>query len=149
MRCKKCGEENAEMKRCCSSCGAFLEGYTFNNVTAEFGYRGGDGAWYRNKQEYINFQNMSILDEAIKVIGEKELIDRAIEEMAELTVAISHWRRNKCDITAVREEIADVMIASRQLEVIFGEIQTENIREKKIHKFKKEIINKKGYEGLY
>lgn len=81
----------------------------------------------------------SILDEAVKVIREEELINRAIEEMAELTVAISHWRRGKCDIAAVREEIADVMIASRQLEVIFGEFQTEKIREEKIERFMKEI----------
>lgn len=52
MRCKKCGKENAEMKKCCSSCGAFLEGYTFNNVTAEFGYRGGDGNFYKSKEDY-------------------------------------------------------------------------------------------------
>ena len=33
-------------------CGAFLEGYTFNNVTGEFGYRGADGFWYKNEEEY-------------------------------------------------------------------------------------------------
>lgn len=87
---------------------------------------------------------MSILDEAIKVIGEEELINRAIEEMAELTVAISHWRRDKCDIAAVREEIADVMIVMRQLEVIYGEFETERIREIKIRKFKQEIEVRKS-----
>jgi len=91
---------------------------------------------------------MSILDEAIKVIGEEELIDRAIEEMAELTVAIHHWSRDKCDTAAVREEIADVMIASRQLEVIFGEFQTEKIREEKIERFMKEIKERKD-ESIY
>ena len=45
MRCKKCGEENASAKRCCSNCGAFLEGYTFNNVTGKFGYRESDGSF--------------------------------------------------------------------------------------------------------
>lgn len=86
---------------------------------------------------------MSILDEAIKVIGEKELIDRAIEEMAELTVAISHYRRGRCEESAVQEEIADVMIACRQLEVIFGEFETEAVREVKIRRFKQEIKNRK------
>lgn len=52
---------------------------------------------------------MSILERARIVIGDKELVDRAIEEMAELTVAISHFRRRRCDESAVREEIADVM----------------------------------------
>lgn len=137
--------DNAMLKRTCQYCGSFLEGYTVNNVTGEFGYRGGDGGWYINETEYKNKNIiMSILDEAIKVIGEEELINRAIEEMAELTVAISHWRRDKCDIAAVREEIADVMIASRQLEVIFGEFQTEKIREEKIERFMKEIKERKG-----
>ena len=86
---------------------------------------------------------MSILDEALKVIGEKELIDRAVEEMAELTVAISHYRRGRCEANAVQEEIADVMIACRQLEVIFGQLETECIREEKIKKFKLEIKNRK------
>ena len=40
------------LKRCCSRCGAFLEGYTFNNVTGEYGYRGGDGGWYKDEEEY-------------------------------------------------------------------------------------------------
>ena len=132
-------------KRTCQYCDSFLEGYTVNNVTGEFGYRGGDGGWYINETEYKNkIIIMRILEESIKVIGEEELINRAIEEMAELTVAISQWRRDKCDIAAVREEIADVMIASRQLEVIFGEFQTEKIREEKIERFMKEIKERRG-----
>lgn len=86
---------------------------------------------------------MSILDEALKVIGEKELIDRAIEEMAELTVAISHYRRGRCEANAVQEEIADVIIAMRQLEAIFGEFETEKVRESKIRKFNQEIASRK------
>lgn len=86
---------------------------------------------------------MSILNEALKVIEEKELIDRAIEEMAELTVAISHYRRGRCDKASVQEEIADVMIASRQLEVIFGEFETELKREEKMRKFMLEVKNRK------
>lgn len=87
--------------------------------------------------------NMSIFDEALKVIGEKELIDRAIEEMAELTVAISHYRRGRCEANAVQEEIADVIIAMRQLEAIFGEFETEKVRESKIRKFNQEIASRK------
>lgn len=52
MKCKKCGEENAMLKRCCSRCGAILEGYTLNNVTGEYGYRGGDGNFYKSEEEY-------------------------------------------------------------------------------------------------
>ena len=87
---------------------------------------------------------MSILDESREVIGDDELIKRAVEEMAELIVAISHFARYKGDIEEVREEIADVMIAMRQLEVIYGEFETERIREIKIRKFKQEIEVRKS-----
>ena len=52
MICKKCGAENGDAKRTCSRCGAFLEGYTLNNVTGEYGYRGADGKFYKTEEEY-------------------------------------------------------------------------------------------------
>ena len=52
MRCKKCGAENPDAKRTCSECGAFLEGYTLNNVTGEYGYRGADGLFYMSEEDY-------------------------------------------------------------------------------------------------
>ena len=51
MKCKQCGEENGDSKRTCSRCGAFLEGYTLNNVTGEYGYRGADGNFYKSEEE--------------------------------------------------------------------------------------------------
>ena len=45
MRCKKCGENNAPLKKTCSNCHAFLEGKTINNVTGEIGYRHADGSF--------------------------------------------------------------------------------------------------------
>lgn len=52
MRCRRCGEENPEAKKTCTGCGAFLEGYTLNNVTGEYGYRGADGNFYKSEDEY-------------------------------------------------------------------------------------------------
>ena len=52
MKCKQCGAEMPDAKRTCSECGAFLEGYTLNNVTGEYGYRGADGGWYKSEEEY-------------------------------------------------------------------------------------------------
>lgn len=54
MKCKRCGTENPDAKRTCMECGAILEGYTFNNVTGEYGYRGADGNFYKNLFDYIN-----------------------------------------------------------------------------------------------
>lgn len=52
MKCKRCGTENPDAKRTCMECGAILEGYTFNNVTGEYGYRGADGNFYKNVRAY-------------------------------------------------------------------------------------------------
>ena len=52
MKCKNCGAENPDAKRCCTECGAFLEGYTTNNVTGEYGYRGADGNFYKSQELY-------------------------------------------------------------------------------------------------
>lgn len=52
MRCKRCGEENPGMRKCCIRCGAFLEGYAVNNVTGEYGYRGADGLFYKDEEAY-------------------------------------------------------------------------------------------------
>jgi len=47
--CQECGKHNAPCKRTCIRCGAFLEGWTVNNVTGEFGYRHADGRFERAK----------------------------------------------------------------------------------------------------
>lgn len=54
MECKVCGASMPDAKKVCTNCGAFLEGYTLNNVTGEFGYRGGDGLFYKDEAEYKN-----------------------------------------------------------------------------------------------
>jgi hypothetical protein len=51
MKCKRCGAENGDAKRTCGACGAFLEGYTLNNVTGEYGYRGADGNFYKSEED--------------------------------------------------------------------------------------------------
>ncbi len=43
--CRKCGESNAPLKKCCQFCGAVLEGRTINNVTGKTGYRNADGSF--------------------------------------------------------------------------------------------------------
>ena len=66
MICKKCGADNAPIKKCCASCGSFLVGMTINNVTGEYGYRGDDGLFYESEQEYIN-DYIKDEDEKVKI----------------------------------------------------------------------------------
>ena len=64
MICKRCGAEMPDAKRTCSECGAFLEGYTLNNVTGEYGYRGADGNFYKSEEEY-RIQSSAAVQSAI------------------------------------------------------------------------------------
>lgn len=52
MKCKRCGADMPDVKKTCSECGSFLEGYTLNNVTGEYGYRGADGNFYKSEEDY-------------------------------------------------------------------------------------------------
>ncbi len=54
MKCKKCGEKNGSLKKTCTRCGAFLEGYTINNVTGKYGYRGSDGQFYESEADFCD-----------------------------------------------------------------------------------------------
>lgn len=51
MKCKKCGQDNALLKKTCNYCGAFLEGECINNVTGEFGYRDSNGMFHPYNKE--------------------------------------------------------------------------------------------------
>ena len=81
----------------------------------------------------INFENETeVLKRAIHTYGESSQIDMAIEEMAELTIALLKYKRaersqSEYDFKTIRsnisEEIADVMIMVSQLVLIF---ETQN-----------------------
>lgn len=60
------------------------------------------------------------LNKARMVYGDNYLIDLAIEEMGELIVAINHYRRGRAQAKEVQEEIADVTLAMKELQQIFG-----------------------------
>ena len=68
----------------------------------------------------IDFKLKNALIKARKVYGDNYLIDLAIEEMGELIVAINHYRRNRAEAKEVQEEIADVMLAMKELQEMFG-----------------------------
>ena len=85
MKCKRCGAEMPDAKRTCSECGAFLEGYTLNNVTGEYGYRGADGNFYKSEEEY-RMQSSAAVQSAIDHAKEElrlkiaEIMNRATQE---------------------------------------------------------------------
>ena len=85
--------------------------------------------------------NKTIYKKAIETYGEIPQIDVAIEEMAELTQALSKYKRGKQH--NVEEEIADVSIMLEQLKIIFDNKKVKKIKNKKIKRLNKglKIVN--------
>ena len=82
---------------------------------------------------------------AIEKWGEFSQLDQALEEMAELMLAINKYKRLKMDLKDKEkqimdnliEEIADVKMCIEQLEMIYGKKNVEETLEKKMQKFLK------------
>lgn len=99
MRCINCGAENPDARKTCSECGAFLEGYTLNNVTGEYGYRGADGNFYKSEEEYRSQSSAAVqsaIDHAKVELRLKiaEIMKRATQEklnplVSQMTALIS------------------------------------------------------------
>lgn len=71
---------------------------------------------------------------AINRFGEHHQMQKAVEEMGELIVALC-----KGNDENVQEEIADVMIMMCQLQILFGEKEVEGWIEKKMRRLKRTI----------
>lgn len=67
MDCPKCGASNAPLKKCCSSCGAVLSGWTINNVTGEYGYRNPDGSFTKGPKR--NADAIEAMQQISKAFG--------------------------------------------------------------------------------
>lgn len=89
----------------------------------------------------------TVLRAAINRYGKDSQIDKAIEEMSELTKALMKdrykgvWRNGKQEAAGVAGEIADVEILMNQLKFIFDcEDEVEKIKGQKIERLNKELI---------
>ena len=77
---------------------------------------------------------VQIYQKTIKKWGKEAQYDQMMEECAELTVALQHFRRGKIDQNAVIDEIADVTLMLGQLTWMFGAERVEESVQKKIKK---------------
>lgn len=57
---------------------------------------------------------------AIRTYGENSQVDKAIEEMSELTKALLKYRVGFATLDEIREEAADVQIMLEQLRMLYG-----------------------------
>ena len=67
----------------------------------------------------MNICGLNICRAAVDHFGEKSQIIVAIEEMSELTKALTKWEREIGSTSEIAEEIADVEIMLAQLKYIF------------------------------
>ena len=95
----------------------------------------------------IDFKLLNALTKARKVYGDNYLIDLAIEEMGELIVAINHYRRKRVETKVVQEEIADVMLAMKELQQIFGAGDVADLYRAKCERFEQRVDNDEKKEG--
>jgi len=77
-------------------------------------------------------KQQEICKKAINTFGEYTQLDMVIEEMAELTQAISKLKRNK--VHNVEEEVADVEIMLQQVKLmsLFDVKKIDEIKEQKL-----------------
>lgn len=86
-------------------------------------------------------EELQICYEAVAMFGTTKQIDMAVEEMAELTQALSKFKRGK--IHNVEEEIADVEIMIEQLKIIFNADKYERFKHDKLCRLKEVLENGK------
>ena len=90
----------------------------------------------------------SVYQKAIDKWGEYAQYDQMIEEMSELTIAISKFKRYKLGekylskdevLNNLYEELADVRLCLHQLEYMFGEENVDKAFQKKFDKFMQQL----------
>lgn len=81
--------------------------------------------------------------EAVSTFGRHAQEDMAIEEMAELTVAVLHRGRSRCTDAEVQEEIADVLILMWQLAIEYGVAQVTEVMLRKLVRLRDRIRAKR------
>lgn len=80
--------------------------------------------------------------EAIAKNGEVAQMQMAMEECAELIVAINHFLRHRASEKEVITEIADVRIMCGQLTLLFGKQKVSKEIERKINRLEERLSQK-------
>lgn len=94
------------------------------------------------KLESKNTMTQDIKDlafEAVQKWGNAPQLSQATEELAELIVAINHYRRGRADAREVAEEVADCQLMLEQIKLIVGiskEVMQE-VQQAKLEKLKR------------
>ncbi|MDY0291088.1 MAG: antitoxin [Desulfuromonadaceae bacterium] len=85
--------------------------------------------------------NIELYRRTLKKWGEQAQYDQVIEECAELTTALLHYRRDKADASRVVDEMADVILMLGQLRWMFGAAEVERAVERKRAKLEELLLH--------
>ena len=84
---------------------------------------------------------MSIYEKAIEHFGVHKQINKAIEEMAELTTELARYQNGTAMNVNIIDEIADVSIMMTQLGIIFGRDLVDNKTQVKLERLELRMSN--------
>ena len=84
------------------------------------------------------------LEKAIQHFGIHKQINKAIEEMAELTTELARYQNGVAMNVNIIDEIADVSIVISQLRLIFGQDLVDNRVQEKLHRLESRMTNTSG-----
>jgi phosphoribosyl-ATP pyrophosphohydrolase len=95
-------------------------------------------------------ERAEIAIDAIAHYGKDSQLDKAIEEMSELTKAICDLKRNETvqNTVNVIEEIADVFIMMIQMMIIFGVNEVDNLIEVKLARLKERMEDERARDTV-
>ena len=91
-----------------------------------------------------------VCNDAIGYFGTSRRVDKAMEEMGELSASLLQYKYGRADVDSVTEEIADVIVIAYQLALIFGKDDVSSKIDDKIERLQKMIpkaMPKKEYYG--
>ena len=95
------------------------------------------------KDIVMTFEEVRTLNKAIIIYGKVSQIDKAIEEMSELTKALLKKRYNAGSTDDITEEMADVLIMISQLMLIYDNAEVvEKQMEHKIKRLEHKLLQK-------
>lgn len=92
----------------------------------------------------MNEAQRKILLHAINHFGVEANVNKALEEMGELTAELSRRRLDRFDRDKVAEEIADVLITVEKLRIIYGGAKVDRIVEKKLAALEGNMLRPSG-----
>jgi hypothetical protein len=92
-------------------------------------------------------QRLLLFRKAVKAWGKVPQLEMAIEEMAELTVELMHYKR--CRVSNIAEEIADVELCLEQLkDILHLNENVEEYKDKKLVRLQVRLLNSDTKEGV-